>query len=133
MSAGSERGPGARAASTDAEYPYTFDDLCLALDWFAASMCDCVAQAWVLSDILRAFASSPSPSPLFWPGRGTPWEAPHKQAGPEPPGAGPGYDCGNGGRRTRTPTGETYRRAAPGGVGPEGGGRRGADRRPGPG
>ena len=45
----------------------------------------------------------------------------------------PGYDCGNGGRRTRPPTGETYRRAAPGGVGPEGGGRRGADRRPGPG
>ena len=49
MSAGSERGPGARAASTDAEYPYTFDDLCLALDWLAAGMCDCVAQAWVLS------------------------------------------------------------------------------------
>ena len=69
MSAGSERGPGARAASTDAEQSYTFDDLCLALG----------------------------------PGRGTPWEAPHKQAGPEPPGAGPGYDCGNGGRRTRTP------------------------------
>lgn len=97
MSAGSERGPGARAASTDAEQSYTFDDLCLALDWFAASMCDCVAQAWVLSDILRAFASSPSPSPLFWPGRGTPWEAPHKQAGPEPQAQGPATTAETGG------------------------------------
>lgn len=132
MSAGSERGPGARAASTDAEQPYTFDDLCLALDWFAASMCDCVAQAWVLSDILRAFASSPSPSPFFWPGRGTPWEAPHKQAGPEPQAQGPATTAETGGG-AHSPQCETCRRAAPGGVGPEGGGRRGVDRRPGPG
>lgn len=97
MSAGSERGPGARAASTDAEQSYTFDDLCLALDWLAAGLCDCVAQAWVLSDILRVFASSPSPSSLFgWDG-GPPGKPPHKQVGPEPPGGGPDYDCGNGG------------------------------------
>lgn len=132
MSAGSERGPGARAASTDAEYPYTFDDLCLALDWFAAGLCDCVAQAWVLSDILRVFASSPSPSPLFWPGRGIPWEAPHKQAGPEPQAQGPDTTAETGGG-AREPRCETNRRAAPGGVGPAGDGGRGAARKPGPG
>lgn len=132
MSAGSERGPGARAASTDAEYPYTFDDLCLALDWLAAGLCDCVAQAWVLSDILRAFASSPSPSSLFGRDGGLPGKPPTSEWARSHQAQGPTTIAETGGGAHK-PQCETSRRAAPGGVGPEGGGRRGADRKPGPG
>lgn len=132
MSADSERGPGARAASTDAEQLYTFDDLCLALDWFGSSMCDCVAQAWVLSDILQAFASSPSPSPLFGRDGGHPGKPPTSEWARSHQAKGPDTIAETGGG-AHNPRCETCRRAAPGGVGPEGGGRRGADRKPGPG
>lgn len=132
MSAGGERGPGARAASTDAEQSYTFDDLCLALDWFAAGLCDCVAQAWVLSDILCVFASSPSPSPLFGRDGGLPGKPPTSEWARSHQAQGPTTIAETGGG-AREPRRETYRWAAPGGVGPEGGGRKGADRRPGPG
>lgn len=97
MSADSKRGPGARAASADAEHSYSFDDLCLALDFFASGLCDCVAQAWVLSDILRGAALPFSPSSLFGRDGGPPWKPPHKRVGPEPPGGGPDNERGNGG------------------------------------
>ena len=132
MSAGSERGPGARAASTDAEQSYTFDDLCLTLDWFAAGLCDCVAQAWVLSDILRALAPSFSPSSLFGRDGGHPGKPPTSEWARSHQAEGPATNAETGGG-ARKPRCETCRRAAPGGVGPEGGGGRGADRRPGPG
>lgn len=131
MSAGSERGPGARAASTDAEQSYTFEDLCLALDWLAAGMCDCVAQAWVLSDILRAFASSPSPSSLFGRDGGHPGKPPTSKRARSHQAQGPATTAETGGGATGGGC-EAGRWAAPGGVGPEGGGRKGADRRPGP-
>lgn len=83
------RGPCARAESTDDEQSYTFDDLCLALSWFAAGLCDCVAQAWVLSDILRALSPSLSPSLLFGRDGGHPGKPPtskrarsHRAEGP---------------------------------------------------
>lgn len=105
MSADSKRGPGARAASTDAEQSYTFDDLCLALDWFSSGLCDCVAQARVLSDILRGAAFPFSPSSLFGRDGGPPGKPPHKRVGPEPPGGGPDYERGNGGAAHATPYG----------------------------
>ena len=89
MDADAGRGPGARAVNADVEQSYTFDDLCLALDWFASGLCDCVAQAWVLSDILRAFAPSLSPSLLFGRDGGHPGKPPtskrarsHRAEGP---------------------------------------------------
>ena len=132
MSADSKRGPGARAASADAEQSYTFDDLCLALDWFAAGLCDCVAQAWVLSDILRAFASSPSPSSLFGRVGGRRGKPPTSKRARSHQAQGPATTAETGGG-AHNPRCETCRRAAPGGVGPEGDGGRGAARRPGPG
>lgn len=132
MSGGSERGPGARAASTDAEQSYAFDDLCLALDWFAAGLCDCVAQAWVLSDILRAVASFPSPSPLFGRDGGLPGKPPTSKRARSHQAQGPATTAETGGG-AREPRCETNRRAAPGGVGPAGDGGRGAARKPGPG
>lgn len=76
MDTGAGRGPEARAVSTDVEEPYTFDDLCLSLSWFAAGLCDCVAQAWVLSDIFRALAPSLSPSLPFGRDGGHPGKPP---------------------------------------------------------
>ena len=133
MSADSKRGPGARAASTDTEQSYTFDDLCLALDWFSSGLCDCVAQARVLSDILRGAASPFSPSSLFGRDGGGPWEAPPQASGPGATRRRARLRLRKRGGGARDPL--RARRTAGlrrGGVGPEGGGGRGADRRSGP-
>lgn len=132
MSADSKRGPGARAVSTDAEHSYTFDDLRLALDFFASGLCDCVAQAWVLSDILRGAAFPFSPSSLFGRDGGPPGKPPTSKRARSHQAKGPDTTAETGGG-AHNPRCETCRRAAPGGVGPEGDGGRGADRRPGPG